>query len=112
MSSTTGGFFIKAGDREPSMLATLLQADGTPVDNLAGATLQLRWKRVDDAGAPTLSAAVIVDDVAAIVRYDWSPGDTDTPGTYEGEWVATKAGKLQTVPSRGVFYFTVTPIIT
>ena len=105
------GFFIKSGDREPSLKAFLLQEDGTPVPNLAGATLQLRWKRADNTNPPTVSAAVIVNAATAEVRYDWSIGDTATPGLYEAEWIATNAGKAQTVPSRGAFYFTVTPII-
>jgi len=44
----------------------------------------------------------IVDASGGIVKYDWSPSDTDTVGTYYVEFEVTKAdNSVETFPNNG-----------
>ncbi len=92
-------FSLKAGDRLPSIRATL-STGGTAVD-LSTATGVDFIMRADNANAPKVnSPAIVVDAVSGIVRYDWTVADTDAPGKYKAEWEVTWAdGKRQTFPT-------------
>ena len=93
-------FYIKAGDRWPTLDATLTDADGTAID-LSGATVKFVMGTV--GGTAKINAdATVVSAAAGTVRYSWAAGDTTTPGTYHGEFVVTLATALEiTFPSDG-----------
>lgn len=96
-------YTIKAHDRLPSIAATLA-ANGAAL-NLTGATVKfiMRAKPTGNGAAPAPkvnAAAVLVDAVNGVVRYDWLGTDTDTPGSYQAEWqIVWPDGRKQTVPT-------------
>lgn len=91
-------FAIRAGDRFPSIQATLSQ-EQTAVD-LTGATVALRW-RPREGVTVVEKAASVVDAAAGVVKYDWAAGDTDTPGEYLAVFRVTfPNGKRATFPNR------------
>lgn len=94
-------FVIKAGDRLPSMSATLSDANG--VLNLTGCTVTFRYAPADKNSitAPRDKLAVIVDAPNGKVRVDWADGDTNPAGYYEGEFLLTAVGGQYTFPNRG-----------
>ena len=93
-------FYIKKGDRLPSLAATLKDSDGLAI-NLTGATVQFRMKKRGASAAKFTSSAAVVSPSAGTVRYDWGSTDTNEAGVFDGEFVCTFAGSLQTVPSNG-----------
>lgn len=99
--------YIKKGDRLPVLEDTVNQ-------DLTGATLQVRWQAEGGGTVETRSATIVSVDTAngtSEVEYQWAASDTDTPGRYKYEWIATISGKLLTVPGLGHQRFVVTPIL-
>lgn len=93
-------FYLKKGDLLPKLRATLLDADGTAID-ISGASATFSMKNAS-TGALKINAAVatVADAVNGVVEYPWAGTDTDTVGTYYGEFVLTfPGGKKQTVPN-------------
>jgi hypothetical protein len=86
-------------DAAHAVLATKLAAAGTRVSMI------LKTKgALDTAPAKVNAAAVVVDANSRTVRYDWQVGDTNTSGTYEGEWEVIGAdGRPETVPADSYF---------
>ena len=95
-------FSIKQGDLRPALAAVLLLSDNSIVD-LSGATVQFRMRLKGSTGAPKVdAAAVIIDANAGLVEYRWAGSDTDTIGSFCGEFRATLPGGLpQTHPNDG-----------
>ena len=97
-------FFLKTGDRAPSLTAQAKDATGTPVPFGAGATAKFSMKlRV---GGTTLkvngATATVVDQSLGTLQYDWASADVDAAGTYDGEFEVTKTdGRKLTVPNDG-----------
>ena len=95
-------FHLKKDDLLPYIEKTLYGADEEPLD-LTGATVT--WSmRPSSSNTPKVDAeaCVIVGDAAnGRVQYQWASGDTDTAGTFFGEFVATIGGKPLTVPNKG-----------
>lgn len=93
-------FNLKSNDTSPSLLYTL-----SPVTtDLTGATVCFNM-RPATGGAVKVSraAAVVVTETGTpTVRYDWTAQDTDTSGTYDGEFEVTYAGgAVETFPNTG-----------
>ena len=96
----TTNFYIKQGDRLPSIQATLQDGKGVAVPLTSGVTsvtFRMRWSTVIKSGP-----AVIVDAANGVVRYDWAVGDTDRSAVYSAEfevlWAAD--GKRETYPNQ------------
>jgi hypothetical protein len=92
-------FTIKQNDRRPALRVQLKNADGTPL-NLATATgVSFSMKqqgsiKIDKALATVTTATL------GLVSYNWQANDTDTLGTYKGEFEITwSSGITQTMPS-------------
>lgn len=100
-------FYIKRGDLLPAMTSTLESAPGAAQD-LTGATVVFRFQPA--AGGTVRSFACVITDVATgRVQYNWQVGDTDFPGPYIGEFVATFAGKEISYPSVGFLNILISP---
>lgn len=94
-------FTIKQHDRLPSIEAQLTEIDGSPLSaGLAGATVAFIMKPQQGGTVKVNAPAVIEDQAACLVRYDWATGDTDTVGDYNAEWQVTFAdGRKRTFPT-------------
>lgn len=104
-------FQIKRGDTSPSILATLTDAGGAPV-NLTGATVRFHMRPASAPTATVDAAAVIVNPSAGTVRYDWQSGDTATAGWHEAEWEVTYADSaVETFPNAGAQVIRIDPDI-
>ncbi len=92
-------FYIKENDTLPPLKATLYGADGNVIDlTNADVVTFAMWD-----GAVKLNREVtVVDAVAGKVKLDWLTGDTDTPGTYKGQFkIVWLDLSEQRVPNRG-----------
>lgn len=95
-------FEIGEDDLLPVIEGTLLQ-DGDPIPGgLSGATVKFHMVGPLPATTVKVNANATIDDaVACEVSYAWVAGDTDTPGTYQGEWQVTFTGaKPATFPPK------------
>lgn len=95
MSAT---YYMKVGDRLPLLRSQLLDGDGNPI-NLAAATVQFRMRLQGGSGLKVNQPATVVDAANGIVQYSWAAIDTNTAGTYEGEFAVTIGGLPMTVPA-------------
>lgn len=93
-------FTIKQNDRLPSIQATCVDADGNPVDLTGNTGAEFHMKAVDGGVAKVDAAAVVVNEVTGVLRYDWAEGDTDTVGEFLAEFeVIFPDDKSQTFPN-------------
>ena len=93
----------KKNDLLPILSVTLQDANGA-VD-LSGAN-SINFKMIikgDMGAAPKVDAAAVADPDQVTnkgrVTYTWAAGDTDTPGTYYGEFEALYGTKPLTFPN-------------
>ncbi len=94
-------FIIKQYDTLPSLEATLIDAEGNPVD-LTTKSVTFSMRSRDNPSLVITGLAVKVDAVNGIVAYQWGPGNTNTPGAYLGEFRVTYSnGPRETFPSDG-----------
>ena len=93
-------FDLKQDDIFPALRARLRDGRGTAID-LSLATVAFRMRATGGALKIDDAACDVVDAAGGIVEYQWAAGDTDTPGTYDGEFVISYAGGVQTVPATG-----------
>lgn len=93
-------FFLGQSDTSPSLVMTLLEPGGAPVD-LTGATVTFQIRRTT---APrTLAegpATILAPATDGRIRYDWGTADAAVPGTYEGRAkVVLASGKQLSFPN-------------
>lgn len=102
---------MKRGDLLPVFVATLYGADNLPVDLTSATSVNLALKYTT-GGTPIYYLTMVKDPDQNANRgkcsYEWVAGNTDTPGTFNGEIVVSFSGKEQTFPTNG--YFTVSII--
>lgn len=86
-------FYLGVGDLLPELTATLKDADGALVPLDSGSPTVDFVMRVRASTVIKVDhAATVVNAAGAEVKYAWNPGDTDTPGAYEGRFVVTFPG--------------------
>lgn len=95
-------FTIKQDDQLPEIISILKDSSTPPVIiNLTG-VLGVRFIMTNKATGTVKvdQPATIVDHVGGEVKYTWQTVDTDTPGSYNGEWeVEFSDGKLESFPN-------------
>lgn len=97
---------INQGDTAPRLTATLIDADGAPID-ATGATVVLELTGLTQTGNLVLPASVADD---GSVYHDWAEADSATTGYYGGRWRATlTSGQVQSAPNDGWFILRVMP---
>lgn len=90
---------MKAGDRLPIMTAKLVDENGAAV-NLTGATVRFIMRPKFQSSVKINAAATILAALTGDVKYEWAALDTDTPGSYRGEWeVKFSDGRVATFPN-------------
>ena len=103
---STDVFYIKEGDRGPSITTTLLDPADEPVD-LSSSTVEFRMSNgLEDV---TGTADIASPATSGEVMYEWAEGDTDVWGGYQAEWVVTTSGNPQTFPSAGYNWVEIVP---
>ena len=95
-------FAIKETNKNPSLRATL-ERDGEPFDLAENNITSVTFIMGSTDAAPKVNdTATMVDKANGIVRYDWSTGDTDTPGEYKAEFVCQDTSSNETTfPDEG-----------
>jgi hypothetical protein len=95
-------FNIKVGDTAPDLQATLKNSDGSVIDLSSASAVLFHMREKGTTTALIESAATIVSAAGGVVKYVWQAGDTDTEGTYDGEFEITfNDGSISTVPNNG-----------
>lgn len=98
-----GTLSLKKDDLEPKFIATLRNADGTPVDLTNATSVSLIVKQ--QGGTKYFKASgSFVDKANGVVSYTWASGNTDTVGTFQMEWEVLWPGlpaRPETFPSTG-----------
>lgn len=99
-------FTIKQNDRLPDLVATL-KAGGVAAD-ISGNTGVVFHMKPESGTIKVNAACVVVDATNGIVKYLWTAADTDTVGTFLGEFEVSFAGpKTETFPNDSNFTITV-----
>jgi hypothetical protein len=94
-------FFLKTHDTGKSIVATLLNSDGTPI-NLTGCTVKVIVAAAVGTTAIVNRAVSVTDATNGVVTYTPIAADVATAGTYMAEWeVTTGSGGVFTVPDPG-----------
>lgn len=103
-------FYLKRGDRLPSIQATLRDAAGVAVNLSTGVTSVTFRMTKEDGSIVKSGAATAVNAAGGIYRYDWAVGDTDVAGTYNAEFEVlwTTGAKPETYPNSGYLKVNIT----
>lgn len=94
-------FYIKKGDRLPTIRSTLYQPDGEiqPLTSVSGVKFIMYQNGTEKINA---AASVLEGGTTGAVEYAWATNDTNTSGVYKAEWQVTFTdGKPQTFPNKG-----------
>ena len=97
-------FRIKKGDTAPPLAVQVLQDSNNEPLDLSGASAKFSMYRTVDGTIKKTDAstASIYDPTNGKIKYDWYSTDTNTPGTYFGEFTITlRDSKITTIPAEG-----------
>jgi len=102
------GDTLKTGDTEPDLVVTLYKDNGNPYDLSSGSpTVSFALAETNESTLvvddDTNGAVNITDAANGEVSYSWQSGDTDTKGTYEGEFQIDDSSGITSFPNRGTF---------
>jgi len=90
---------LKRHDTAPAFTASLLDANGDPV-NLSGAAARFLMRNPRTRALKVSGAMSITDAALGRVSYAWAAADTDTPGVYQVEVQVTFADTtIETFPN-------------
>lgn len=78
-------FWIKSGDLRPNLEAQLEDEDNNAIDLSNASSVDFHMEDVSGS-VKVDSSATITDTNNGKVEYEWSSGDTDTAGTFFGEF--------------------------
>lgn len=93
-------FTIKRNDRLPELEVICKDADGNVVDLTAADSAKFLMKATNGSTPKVDAAATITSPSAGRIKYSWAASDTDTAGTYNGEFEVSFPGpKLETFPN-------------
>lgn len=104
---------IKNGDTAPAYVVDLQDdSDTTPTPiNLTPATsVTFKMRLTGTTGTPAINQPMtITTPTTGRCTYQWDPGDTDEPGTYDVEFeILWNDGTTETVPNNGYLTITIT----
>jgi hypothetical protein len=99
---------LKTGDTEPELVVQLRKDNDNPKDLSTGSPTVSFALREANEHEPVISDdtsgnVTISDENNGEVTYSWQSGDTDTAGTYEGEFQVDESGDISSYPNRGSF---------
>lgn len=83
-------FYIKQGDRQPSITGIAQDADGNVASGLSGATAKFIMAPAG-GGAAVIDAACTLNTGTGALAYAWGASDTTTVGRYIAEFKVTYA---------------------
>lgn len=93
-------FEIKSGARKPALRVQITDPEGDPVD-LTGLTVGFRMTRSHSRDTVIDGDATIVTAASGICEYGWAANDTDTPGSYLGEFRVSYGAEGQLIVPTG-----------
>lgn len=98
---------IKQGARAPEVTTQLYDGFGNPWPLPDGATVIFRMRSTNPTvvGWEVNAEAEIVPEDRSVIRYIWTPTDTDTPGKYYGEFVVTLIDGREIIEPSGPTYY-------
>lgn len=92
-------FYIKQNDTQPAFQAVLKDGSGDPI-NLDGTAVRFHMRPVGSSEIKVDAAASVISALSGIVRYTWSPADTDTFGAFYADFEVTYSdGSIETFPN-------------
>ena len=92
-------FTIKQNDTRRAIQTTLKYQDSAVDLSAAGTSVKFLMKNIK-GNLKVDAAATKVDASNGVVKYEWSEGDTDTAGSFRGEFEVTwDNGEIETFPS-------------
>lgn len=94
-------FYIKQNDTSPALQITCQDYNENSV-NVAGSTVRFHMRNKATGVATVDEAGSVVDGANGVVKYTWQAGDTDTVGTFQGEFEITYSDNtVETFPNNG-----------
>lgn len=93
-------FTMKKNDHLPILAVICRDASGAVVDLTGAVSAKFMMAATVGGATKVNAAATIVSPSGGQLQYSWVTGDTDTAGTFNGEFQVTFAGpKLLTFPN-------------
>lgn len=93
-------FFIKKGNRLPTITATLKDAAGAAVDLSTASSVEFIYRRFNSGTSVVRTASIEAPATDGKVSYAWVAEDTAEAGSMQAEWrVLWSGGKKATFPN-------------